>query len=1490
MKGAFKKYSFLAMVIISLIVIQSAHADVFFNNSHPTPGDTISFSGKIWICDNGYHRVLIKEPSGRYIPHPDFLNVSIVYAGKQNYCYKLYNISGKINVNKDFVPGNYSLVFDFTSSLSDYVVEHSFTVGNYTPIWKYQTSYPGGNWNGEVFDDSSWQSGFMPFGNPNLFPQNINTSWTNSIIYLRKDFYLDSFTQANLKMFAENNVECWVNGHDVGNHESIHALKTDDCYRNIIAYYGDAKVQATESGYRYNGVKFVDISKYLRPGKNVIACRAEIFNNVYRNGRLYHWTYYPGRQFVDVEFLPLQQQGIFWTQNMYNYNVQHYWNSPNVLQTSYYWEYQCETVGHGHTYNRYVKTKDWYGSWQWNNVDITDDSTFYAKPEHFNWDNDYNDKTIYWGTSPFNGHLTYFRKWIWSDKNEYAVLKLSATKKPTCYLNGKQINVEPYNTSYWNYYFDIRLNQGANLLACSENPSQFSIFDLATSGFDGKLRISNVSVENSDDGINLSVELKNLAHPEVQLLLGVDVDNNSYTKKVSSAQISTEDDLQNLNVLYSQDWFENIISVNYKNVSYGNRASDRDWGTYAYLRNRNRMQIEKTYQLSPNLTLNKLKFKYKYEGEISVYFYNYKTNNFEYITTSKNQNPTTSILEVPNATDYVSPDGNVKFKVNVMKGQFSQCNSWGCYVTYSNAYYYEDELYAKGIQAVYANFTRINSNTNVNLFVPLEPGAHNITVSAIDLIDGDIDIFSSKFNILAKPAEKVGFLPVGGNSQQDSDIKAGNGNVIIIAATSAIASASVAIAYLAKGKSTSLKRLETSLSKAEKIVSRLEGYRSTSLKRNKYLFFKSISDKYALFKEHLDQREREEKRVEGIREYLRELERQAKLKFNKWSSKIVHKLLMGLSGSNEKKIRQIDEFLSGHELNYKDAQVLLKERAYLFGKIFGIDKNEVKKLVKEFAKTVGLTGYVHLGRYTDQLRLILDDPNLRGRFKNFLKMKSEKENSNDATSTNNPVENSQKTEDGASQSSNEVGIGQFIKNGLEGLWNGIVNFGKKAVNFVTDVKDWVIEHPKETVGIVTAIVATILLALATDGVSLLLEAATGVLGTSLFTIGSVDISIGSLLELAAMVGVTYTSADTFFSCGRNPNSPECKAKGEESGSWIVTFVGGELVFRVSNLIFKGFELFKFANRLKDMGYSDETISKMLVVLSKYGDDGIKLVSEYGLNGFKVLSMVKDVQKAYKILKTFEELDDNAILAFSKLDLSVFGDDFLELMNKLGIKRLLNYLANTSDINKAAKELIDAFNRFKEGGVSIDRLKFILDYNFNGVKFSILDNAPFAVTKEGVLLINPQEIGKISDTIFKFSILHEQSEIIKMNLVEQGKILSDNAIWDKINQLKLTYNVKQELYDTITDRLIADKIALKTYPDSLKGWKEESSKLLIWLDSYDTSLPVPDRYLVRLAYLKALAPDGYVITKVEGIVGTFDKFVLSKFNNIYDIMRLVIKNV
>ena len=1441
--GMLKRF-FLLIVLFSFLAINFASAEITFNNTHPMPGETISFNGGLWIPSNGYYRVLIKEPSGRYILYPDYLSVHIKYNGRSSGSYKRYDINGTIKIGKDFVPGEYSLVFDFTYSLSDNIRQYKFTVGNYSSEWKYKTRFPGANWNKENFDDSSWRKGYMPFGDSRFF--NVNSSWIYNKLYLRKEVYLDDNIQAWLRLFYEGYGTCWVNGVQVFSGESINGEGVGYCHKGGIKVYYLSEgrfVSSVDKHYYSSKIYFVDISKHLHPGKNVIACeftkRDRMYYTCWGTG-CHHRRYYSSRNYVDVTFAPLKRNDVIW--NGYSTQEETYWYKPSFTPISVVRLYDCETTNYEHgTTPRFARVNNFnYNSWKWDNLDITDDTTFYHKPEHFNWNKDYIDRKIYWGYSPFNGKITYFRKWIWSDKDKYVVLKLSATNKLYCYINGKQTNFESYNNQYWNYYTPVKLYEGENLIACREKPSQFSIFDLTTSGFNGKLKVSNVSVENYDDGINLNVRLENLAHPEVQSLLVVDVDNNSYTKEISSAQTLNENVTQNIIIPYFQDWFRHITWIRYENVSYGNRVSDGDWDTYGYLGNgMSSMRIEKEYTLTPNLSLNELKLKYKFVGDSIVYFYNFGTDSFDNISYSKSEQKIFKVVSIQNATNYVSSDGKIKFRIDVKKGQFSHCYNWGCYITYSNAYYYDDEIYAKGTQTVYANFTKINSYANINMFIPLDSGNHNITVSAIDLIDNDTDIFSSNLSFVAGAAGKVGFLPFGGDSEGGKSAKTG-GSSFVIAATSAIASASVAVAYLAKGKSASLKRLETSLSKAEKIVSRLQSYRSASIRSNRFSFFRMLSRKYAVFKKHIRERKAEEKRVEKIRKYLEWLKKQAKKRKKEWSSRVREELIAKLSGSNEEQIRQIDDFLSSHDLEYEDAKALLSEREDLFGNIFGISGSDVKGLVKKFAKEIGLTNYVHLGRWADQLRLIIDDPRLRSKFEDFLEEQdytpTDDSNSDDESSVYNDGYENTNEENNENYSWFDRftgalgGLAKYLKLSFENLISEFKDIGSSLLegDIVTAFNKW-FNYSKEDLHSLAEVVKNnhkeIILSMVAGLVAGAIITMTGGLGTPL------ALAISAAILSAGVVQLGRKYSEPLNELNNAETDEEIKVAYEN----LRRMISGDVIVIATGVLSAGFG-----------GYLSEGMSV------NSGEFNYEISTPEGLT--------------VEIPKTSIAEMENGISSYWS-----YPEDWINPYD-------VTYPISTLD------ELVIA-------GIPSERAEEIFNFGFNNIKIVRDLDSPLAVTRDGgTLLINPSKVNSLSDKAFDFGLLHEKSELIKIEIINEGKILSDNAIWNKVNKLELPSEMKQELYEVITDRLIADKITLKNHPEALEGWADESSELINDLDTYDTLLPVSDRDLIDLAYLKALAPDIAIVSKVDDILSTFDEFVLNRFNKIYNLMKLVIKNV
>ncbi len=80
--------------------------------------------------------------------------------------------------------------------------------------WQYTTNPPADGWEKSGFDDSAWNSGHAPFGDPagELFP--VNTHWVSNTLWLRREFSVDDPTAADLMVLLHNNdnVEVYLNG------------------------------------------------------------------------------------------------------------------------------------------------------------------------------------------------------------------------------------------------------------------------------------------------------------------------------------------------------------------------------------------------------------------------------------------------------------------------------------------------------------------------------------------------------------------------------------------------------------------------------------------------------------------------------------------------------------------------------------------------------------------------------------------------------------------------------------------------------------------------------------------------------------------------------------------------------------------------------------------------------------------------------------------------------------------------------------------------------------------------------------------------------------------------------------------------------------------------------------------------------------------------------------------------------------------------------
>jgi hypothetical protein len=80
--------------------------------------------------------------------------------------------------------------------------------------WKFTTEKPAGDWYQNRFDDSAWKDGVGGFGatgTPGIF---LNSTWSTSDIWLRREFTLEAENMSALKLqvFHDEDAEIYLNG------------------------------------------------------------------------------------------------------------------------------------------------------------------------------------------------------------------------------------------------------------------------------------------------------------------------------------------------------------------------------------------------------------------------------------------------------------------------------------------------------------------------------------------------------------------------------------------------------------------------------------------------------------------------------------------------------------------------------------------------------------------------------------------------------------------------------------------------------------------------------------------------------------------------------------------------------------------------------------------------------------------------------------------------------------------------------------------------------------------------------------------------------------------------------------------------------------------------------------------------------------------------------------------------------------------------------
>lgn len=919
--GRSKFFLILLVSIISITFLQNVYA-LNINPEEITIGEIVYFEKS--VCTTGRNPVLfIQEPSGRFVKNPDYANISVERlercGGISNPRY-IQSISGNVSITDEMESGEYKIFVRMTRQLTDFVYSGSLFL-NYEN-WKYSFEKEI-NWNQENFNDSEWSIGTMPFGDSRLLP-NTNTQWReHNKIYLRKTIHLEEYTQANLRMFAENKVTCYVNGERVGEHRSISALETKACNVNgRYQVYRDGLMMSSTEGYK--GILFLGISKYLTPGENIIACVAEVEEEFYSRTtcsyiggrRRCRTSRYPGRQFVDVEFAPLKQNEIFWSYNSNN------WERLDS-KSSIYWEYQCvrRYVRDRVTALRYVQTKRWSGPWQWNELDLTNDDVFYSKAEQFHWAITTDRRRSYWGLDVFD-RTTYTRKWVWADEEINMLLRLVSITEPYCFVNEERINLYNYNTDYWNYISEIKLKEGVNLLTCRINPSTFDIFDINKTGFPGQLEITNVDIKIEDNFAKIKVHLDNTSNPETQVGVFLDLtrDNITTTKfaEITSADVSLEKREKD----YFYDFIERIIiPKKYESINATRpiRAFDNNWNSFSEVQNRrNSAQFDEIYDIShlienQSLELTEIRFRYKARRNTEIYLFNHKIDDFEKVFADSTSSIYTRNFEIENFSNYISDENTIKVRTKLL---------------HSSGRYYESELILRGLEKKQEYYLQIISSSSTTIPIEIEPGTYNLTISAVDSITGNQAIYFAELEInqtgiIDKNTTylkgNIGFFPIV-EEQKESKSRDLNTPTILLTATIATASASAgAYIYSSKGKSSSLtvKKIDTSIANVDKIISNLNNYQAYKTHSNNRTFFQKWNEKYETYKKNIEIREKEKARIEAIRKEMIRKEKERKLRMKQESGILVNNFITSLTGlSAQEQTKAIDNFLNVH-LNQK---------------------------------------------------------------------------------------------------------------------------------------------------------------------------------------------------------------------------------------------------------------------------------------------------------------------------------------------------------------------------------------------------------------------------------------------------------------------------------------------------------------------------------------------------------------------------------------------
>ena len=423
---------FIFLLLVPNVYAISINKDTF--NSH----ETLEFSGTISTptCSvlSYDFRILLKTPDENHIEINHSKTVNQIYDSNL-YQYKI-NFSGKLNL-ENYTAGDYEIIADLPWDCSQYlsktvvwrndiIESKNFKIlnSNYNSYinneWKWIESpeYDIPNFYKINFDDSSWKENQLPMG------QHVTkeTFWGTDNALFRKEFNLNQITDTELILNYETGAVCYVN-----------EMKILD---DIISV-----------NLRTDNVK-IDITPYLKTGKNLVACyvrRTNIkacSNNMYPCGcrNSPDLSCFESNSYCTRDPLKCYKRGQSW--------------------------FNAEIAFHPAQNIGWKNKENWYYT-----SPVATDVPFFEKPNYYN-----SDGKTYLGIQPESP--LEIKKWYYISDSRKKILKISASSYPECKINENKLDLYFVDDNYWILNSEPEFKQGLNKITCHMS-SSFIHFDMA---------------------------------------------------------------------------------------------------------------------------------------------------------------------------------------------------------------------------------------------------------------------------------------------------------------------------------------------------------------------------------------------------------------------------------------------------------------------------------------------------------------------------------------------------------------------------------------------------------------------------------------------------------------------------------------------------------------------------------------------------------------------------------------------------------------------------------------------------------------------------------------------------------------------------------------------------------------------------------------------------------------------------------------------------